>query len=67
MDPRDQPPDVDPLAARTAEIDQIVADSPNIACLARGSFDAFVGQGFTPQQGLWLTAARLGWIPGATP
>jgi hypothetical protein len=64
-DPREEP--VDQLAAMRAELDQAIAMAPELARTARGYFDAFVGQGFTGNQALYLTAVQLQSSPGDAP
>jgi hypothetical protein len=58
---------VDPLVVLRAEIDQMVALAPEVARTARGLFDAFVKEGFTEKQALYLTAAEILQSPGTPP
>jgi hypothetical protein len=54
----------DQLAILRAQIDQSVALAPE---LAYGQFHAFVGEGFTADQALYLTASCLHESPGEAP
>jgi hypothetical protein len=58
---------IDPLAVLQAEIDQMIATTPELARAARGAFDAYQGQGFTANQALYLTAVQLQSNPGNAP
>lgn len=65
-DPReDTPPD--PLPALQASIDQMIMLAPELARAARGSFAAYVAEGFTSNQALYLTACQLHESPGEAP
>jgi hypothetical protein len=57
----------DQLAILRAQIDQSVALAPELARMAYGQFHAFVGEGFTADQALYLTACSLSQSPGEAP
>jgi len=57
----------DPLPAIRAELDQLIAMSPEIARVARGIFDSFSDEGFDGSQALYLTAVQLQGKPGTPP
>ena len=63
MDQEDQ----DQLAILRAAIDQQVALAPEVARHAFGQYAAFVSEGFTANQALYLTAVRLQESPGEAP
>lgn len=65
-DPRDDLP-IDPLAVLQAEIDQMIANAPELARAAQGLFGAFRGEGFSANQALYLTAVQLQSNPGNAP
>jgi len=56
MDPDDI---VDPLIAQRAELDQALAGLGEAARAAKSAFDAYLTEGFTEGQALYLTACLL--------
>lgn len=50
---------VDPLVVLRAEIDQGIAIAPELARLAAGLYQAFLGEGFTEQQALYLVSRQI--------
>ena len=57
----------DPLPALRAQLDQLIATAPEIARVALGFHEAFVTEGFSDRQALYLTAAQLLQSPGTAP
>lgn len=49
----------DSLVALRAQLDQMIAMSPELARVAKGAYDAYMGEGFTAGQALFLTAVQL--------
>ena len=60
-------PPEDPLPALIAALDQVLAMAPQLARVARGTFEAFTEAGFTESQALYLTAVQLQSDPGTAP
>jgi hypothetical protein len=65
-DPRDDMP-IDPLAVLQAEIDQMIANAPEVARAAAGVYNAYKAEGFSANQALYLTAVQLQSNPGNAP
>lgn len=67
----DDDQNVDPLPAMMAELDQavamVLANAANVAIAARGAYEAYVAEGFTERQALYLTACGLKDNPGPAP
>lgn len=57
----------DPLPALRAGLDQVIAMAPELARTAHGLFKAFVEQGFSKGQALYLVAVQLTDDPGTPP
>jgi hypothetical protein len=57
----------DPLPAMRAELDQALMVASELARVARGYFEAFVAEGFTERQALYLTTTQLLQKPGEPP
>lgn len=66
MCPDDDMP-VDPLPALMADLDQALAMASEVARLLKGHFDAFVEEGFTEKQALYLAIAHVSGGPGEPP
>lgn len=49
----------DPLPKLVSELDQAAAFMPNVARAARAAFDAFIAEGFTASQAVYLTAVQI--------
>jgi hypothetical protein len=63
----DEPMPPDPLGAMIAEIDQIIANSKEIARMNKGLFDSYLEAGFTEKQALYLTGCMTTGKPGDAP
>lgn len=57
----------DPLPAMLASLDQALAMAPQIARIYRAMYDAFVAEGFTESQALWLAFAQVNASAGDPP
>lgn len=57
----------DPLVTLRAELDQMIAMAPELARAVRGAFEAYVSEGFTDKQALYLTAVQFKDHPGPPP
>ena len=64
--PPDESP-IDPLPGLLADLDQALAMAGQIARLVKGHFDAFVEEGFTEKQALYLAIAHVSGGPGEPP
>lgn len=60
-------PEDDPLPRLRAELDQDMALAPELARVVRGFVEAFESEGFSRNQALYLTMARLLQTPGTPP
>jgi hypothetical protein len=58
---------VDPLPQLRAEMDQMIAIMPEIARTGFNWYRAFMGEGFSDTQALYLTACELIQHPGKAP
>jgi hypothetical protein len=58
---------VDPLPLLQSQIDQMLAMSPELARAAWGTFNAYLAEGFSANQALYLTAVGLQESPGNAP
>lgn len=61
----DQPHD--PLIALRAQLDQAIAMAPELARTTRGYVDAYLAEGFTERQALYLATAQILQHPGTAP
>lgn len=57
----------DPLPGLRAELDQAAMMIPEIARIARGFYGAFVAEGFSNRQALYMTVCQLLGDPGSPP
>lgn len=59
--------EADGLAVLRAQIDQMMAMTPEVARAARAWFRAFRREGFDDKQAIYLTAAQIIQTPGPPP
>lgn len=57
----------DPLHVLRAELDQALAQAPELARMTRGFFDAYRGENFSEAQSLYLTVTQIQQHPGTAP